>query len=281
MGHLRDKVVVVTGAGRGIGRAVALACAREGARVVVGDNGAEVDGTGADSTVACAVADEIGGMGGEAVASAVDVAADGAAEELISLALGRFGDLSAVVSCAGLSRDRGILHMEDEDVDAFLSTHVRAAFRFTRAAARTFVDRGTGGAILHTTSPSAYFGSARQSGLAAASAAVVGLTRSVAAELRKHKVRVNAIAPTARTRATEHLPMFQGVREGSMSPEHVAEVAAFLVSDLAEDVFGEVIGVAGSRVYAIRARETTGAFAEGGPFTLDALRAVWAEITRS
>jgi NAD(P)-dependent dehydrogenase (short-subunit alcohol dehydrogenase family) len=280
VGHLDSKVVIVTGAGRGVGRAEALLLAREGARVVVNDLGCEVDGSGADPSIASAVAQEIAAAGGDAVASHDDVARAGTAEKLVELAYLRWGRLDGVIANAGIARERGILHTEPDDLEAFLGTHVRAAFSITRAAAHAMIDAGEGGSIVLTTSPGAYFGAARRSAASAAAAAVVGLARSAAAELRRHRIRVNALAPTARTRATESLPMFQGISEGSMSAEHVAPVAAFLSSDLAADVFGEVIAVAGARVYAIRARETAGAFARSGGFSIDELAAAFPEITR-
>ncbi len=278
---LEDKAVVVTGAGGGIGRAEALFLAREGARIVACDLGCDKEGRGSDPAVAERVAEEIRAAGGEAVASHEDVAAGGAADRLVTLALDRFGRLDAVVAAAGIARDRTVVNLDDADLEAVLCVHVRASFALTRAAARAMMDRGEGGSIVLTTSTSAFFGTARQAATSAAAAAVVGLVRSAAVELRKHRIRVNAIAPTARTRTTEHLPMFQGIGAGSMSPEHVAPVAAFLVSDLSEDVSGEVLGVAGGRVHALRSRETTGAFVEGRPFSPEEIRANFHEITRS
>lgn len=280
MALLEGKVVVVTGAGRGIGRAVALLCAREGASVVVNDLGTDREGAGVDPSVASAVAKEIADAGGAAVASHESVAAPDAGARVVDRALDAFGRLDALVSSAGFLRDRSLLKMDDADLDAMLDVYVRGAFGLTRAAARAMVDGGQGGAIVHTTAPAALFGSARQTAFAAASAAVIGLVRSAAIELKRHNVRINAIAPTARTRLTEDLPVFQGIREDSMTPEHVAPLAAFLVSPLATDVNGEILGVAGARLYALRTRETTGAFAEGRPFTPEEIRAAWGDITR-
>ena len=278
---LEGKVVVITGAGRGIGRAEALLAARAGARIVVNDLGCDGEGRGSDRSVADAVVDEIRRDGGRAVASHDDVAADGAAEALVALALEKFGRIDAAVANAGITRERTLLNTEPDDLDAVLAVHVRASFALTRAAARAMVDRGEGGAILLTSGPGAFFGAARRAALSAAAAAVVAIARSAAVELRKHRIRVNALAPTARTRATEHLPTFQGIRADSMSAEHVAPVTGFLLSDLAADVSGEVLGVAGGRVYAFRTKETTGAFVEGRPFEIAEIRAAWNEITRS
>jgi NAD(P)-dependent dehydrogenase (short-subunit alcohol dehydrogenase family) len=199
---------------------------------------------------------------------------------LVALCVERYGRIDGVVGCAGVVRERTLLHLSDDDLDAYLSTHVGAAFELTRSAARAMIDGGRGGAIVHATGAQAFFGSAQKAASGAASAAVVGLTRSAAVELRKHGVRVNAIVPTAHTRATADLPMFKGVREGSMSPEHIAPVVAHLLSDAAADVFGEVVGIAGGRLYALRARETTGIFSQGRPLTAEEIVNGWTDAMR-
>ncbi len=282
MGCLDDKVAVVTGGGRGIGRATALYFAAEGARVLVCDTGASVSGDGVDPDVADSVAREIVAAGGLAKSTTESVAVAGGAGRIVQAALDAFGQLDAVVGSAGILRESVLLKLDERDLDALVDLYVRGAFALTRAAARVMVDAGRGGAIVQLTSPAAFFGNVRQSGLSSMSAAVVGMVRAAAVELRRHEIRLNAIAPTARTRTTAELPMFQGIREDSMSPEHVAPVAAFLCSEQSREVHGEVLGVAGARVYAFRVRETTGAFAPGGrPFTVDELKANFREITRA
>ena len=278
---LHGKVVLVTGAGRGIGRAEALALAGRGAKVVACDLGCDREGNGSDPEIVEAVVSEIRARGGEAVGAAEDIAAKGTAEHLVELAQSTFGRLDGVVQSAGIVRERTVLNLETEDLDRVLDVHVRGSFALTRAAARAMVDGGQGGSIVLTTGPVAFFGGARLGALAAGAAAVVGLTRSAAVELRRHRIRVNAVAPTARTRATEHLPTFQGIGADSMSPEHVAPVVAFLLSDRGADVSGEVLGVAGGRVYAFRTREATGAFSEGRPFEMEEIASVWNDITRT
>lgn len=269
-----SKVAVVVGGGRGIGAATARALSREGTRVVVVDPGAAIDGTGIDADVAEKVAKELRAAGGEAVSSATAVTNDETARAVVELARERFGRLDTVVSSAAITREAVALHVEPGDLEAALDTLVRGPFALARAAARSFVDQGSGGAIVVCTSPVAFFGAARKTLESMSGAALVGLVRSLAAELRRHDVRVNAIAPTALTRQTESLPLFQGMREGSLSPEHVANVIAYLASDLSRELTGEVLGVAGSRVYSLRVRETAGVFSDdGGPFSLERLHA--------
>lgn len=280
MGLCEGKVAVVTGGGAGVGRAIAVALAREGAAVVVNDLGCDTEGRGSDPSVAQSVAAEIVRAGGQAVASADDAAEPGVPERLVELAIARFGRIDVAVAAAGISRESSVLKLEDADLEAVLRTQVFGAARLLRAAGRAMTQRGEGGAIVLCTGAVGFFGAARQTSQSTAAAAIAGLVRSAALDLRRHGVRVNAIAPTARTRMTQGLPLFQGIREDSMTPEHVAPVAVFLATSLAADVHGEILGVAGGRVYAFRIRETTGAFAEVGAFTPEAVRAAWVEITR-
>jgi NAD(P)-dependent dehydrogenase (short-subunit alcohol dehydrogenase family) len=282
-GALAGKAVLVTGGGGGIGRAVAASVAREGARVLIVDAGVQPDGSGGDARVAEDAAAAVVAAGGQAQALALDVSGPGAAAEAVDAARERLGGLDALVACHGIVRESVLLRLTDDDLEAVLTTHVRATFALTRAAARAMVDarHQPAGSIVLCTGPVAFFGGVRQSALAAAGAAVVGLVRSAAAELRRFGIRVNAIAPTARTRQTEGLPMFQGIREDSMSPDHVAPVVAFLCSDAAADVTGEVVGVAGARLYALRIRETAGAFSPGRPYTVAEVAACFREATRA
>lgn len=271
--------LIVTGGGRGIGRAIALAAAAAGARVMVNDLGCDVDGEGADPSVAESVVAEIRAAGGVAVSDTSDVAASGAAAALVARS-SEAGPLSAIYHCAGVSLERSVLKMDEAILDRMLRVHVRASFELVRAGAEAMLAHKDGGSIVLCAGPSAFFAARGASASGAGNAAVVALCRSAALELRRHRVRVNVLAPTAKTRVNEGLPTFQGVGDGSLSPEHVAAVAVFLGSDAAQDISGEVIGVAGARAYAIRARETTGVFSEGGPFRADALQQVWPEIVR-
>ncbi len=278
---LEGKVVVVTGGGRGIGRAHALACAAHGARVLVNDLGCDVHGRSEDASVAEAVAAEIRAAGGTAIADSTDVGGAEGAGRVIERAVAELGRVDAVLAAAGIVADRTVLKMDDALLDRVIDVHVRGGFALARAAARAMIDAGQGGSIVLHTAPVSFFGALRQSALGAAGAAIAGLVRSAAIELRKHGVRVNAIAPTARTRTTEDLPLFRGIAESSMGPEHVAPLGVFLASELSGEVSGEVVGVAGTRLYVLRSRETPGYFAEGAPMAPRDIAAAWAQITRA
>lgn len=275
---LDGKVAVVVGGGRGVGRAHARALAAAGAKVLVNDLGCDLRGEGHDPAVAEAVAAELREAGADAIADDTDVATGAA--QIVSRALEAWGRVDAVVGAAGLALDRTVMKMDDAGLDRMIDVHVKGSFALVRHAARAMIDAGDGGSIVLHTGPAAFFGAARQSALGATSAAIAGLVRSAAIELRKHAIRVNAIAPTARTRSTEKLPLFTGIAPDSMGPEFVAPVAVFLASDHAREVSGEVLGVAGTRYYALHGRETPGWFAEGAPPTPEALAQAWSEVTR-
>lgn len=281
MGSLQGKVVIVTGAGRGIGLAVAQQLAREGARLVLNDVGCDPEGEGADRSVVEQAVAAVRAAGGEAIGDAGDLCDAETPARLVGRAREELGRLDAVVGSAGIRRNRSLRKMTDGDVGHVLDVHVKATFRLVGAAVESLVDQGDGGSITLMTGPLAFFGGARQSLEAAGVAAVAGLVRSSAVELRRHRIRVNGIAPTARTRLTEDLPLFRGVSESSMGPDHVAPVVTYLTSDTAHDVSGEILGVAGGRIYAIRSRETTGAFMEGRPFTPEEVGTAFEEITRT
>ena len=280
MGALEQKVVVVVGGGRGVGRAVSQLCANEGASVVIDDTGGAVDGRGCDPDVAMAAARAITDVGGSAVACGADASTAEGLEELLGVARERYGRIDAAAYFATAQRDRTLLRMDDESFEAVLQTQLVGGFRFVRSFAKELVAQKSGGALLLGAGPAGFFGHARQSNGAAASGGVVGLVRSAAAELSKHGIRINALAPTARTRSTADLPLFQTIRADSLTPEHAAPVAAHLLSEAAIDVTGEVFGVAGGRVYGFRVSETTGYYSEGPPTTLEALRDNWRAVTR-
>jgi NAD(P)-dependent dehydrogenase (short-subunit alcohol dehydrogenase family) len=251
-------VVVITGAGGGIGRAEALLFAREGAKVVVNDLGGARDGTGASGSAAEAVVAEIRAAGGEAVANHDSVANAAGAQAIVEAAVKHFGRVDTWINNAGILRDRTLLKLEESDWDAVIEVHLKGSFLCTQAAARQMIKQGEGGRIVNTTGVSGMLGNFGQINYAAAKAGIYGLTRTAGIELQKHRITVNALAPIAKTRMTEDLPMFQ--HTSSLTPEHVAPAALFLGSDLCGDRTGYVLAVAGARMYAYKVVETDGKF---------------------
>lgn len=262
MSVLDEKVAVIAGAGGGIGRAVARLFARAGAKLVVNDLGTDIAGQSRDPSVVAELAEELIGLGASVVADASDIASDQGVASVMNLAKTRFGRLDVLVNCAGILREHALLNMRCEDLAAVLDVHVLGTFRLMKAAA-ALMREGGGGRIVNTTSQSALQGNTGQSSNSAASAAVVGLTRSAAVELQRYRIYVNAVAPLAKTRQTEALPLFQ--KATGLAPEHVAAAYLFLASDAAGTTSGEVLTIAGSRLSALRVGEQNAAFVETGP----------------
>ena len=277
---LDDKVAIVTGAGGGIGRAVALAFAREGAKVVVNDFGGQRDGSGEDAGPAERVAAEIRAAGGNAVANASSVGSRQGASQIVETALGSFGRVDVLVNNAGILRDKTLLKMDDEMWDAVIAVHLKGTFLCTQAAAAAMRAAGSPGSIINTTSVSGMLGNFGQANYAAAKAGIYGFTRTASIELQRHGIRVNAIAPIAKTRMTEDLPMFEKIQ--SMTPEHIAPAHVFLASDLARDVTGAVLSVAGGKLSVYKVVESAGRFkeAEGGVWTAEEIREHWEVISK-
>ncbi|MEZ4446507.1 MAG: SDR family NAD(P)-dependent oxidoreductase [Polyangiaceae bacterium] len=268
MGRMDGRVVIVTGAGGGIGEQEALLFAREGARVLVNDVGGARDGEGGSDAPAQRVVEAIRAAGGEAEASFDSVATREGAQAIVDRALSAFGRVDVLVNNAGILRDKTLLKTTDAMWDAVLDVHLRGAFLCTQAAAAVMVKQGDGGRIVNTTSVSGMLGNFGQANYSAAKAGIYGLTRTAAIELQRKKITVNAIAPIAKTRMTEDLPMFEGV--DSLTPAHIAPAALFLGSDLCEDRTGHVLAVSGSRMYAFKVIETKGRFKEGtDPWTAE------------
>lgn len=273
-------VTIVTGAGRGIGRASALALGERGHRLVLGDSGVDTDGTGGDPDVLREVLDVCGSAGITAVGHDGDACSDEGVSALMKLALDSFGRVDAVVCSAGVRRDAGILKLGDAQLDASMHAHLWGPLRMMRAAGRHWTEARTPGRVVLVGGASAFFGQARQGAQAASQAALIALARSAAVELRRYEIQINVVIPTARTRLTRDTPLFKGIGGESMGPEHAATLIAFLLSEAGSAVHGEVLGVAGGRIYAIQSRETTGAFVEGRGFEEAEIADAWAEITR-
>src|SRR5881396_2600543 len=247
MGLLDGKVAVVTGAGNGIGRGVALGLARAGARVVVNDYGVTVDGREPSSAAAQAVVKEIEAFGGQAVANAESVATMAGGQSIVDAALSRFGDLHIVVCCAGILRERMIFNMTEEEWDAVVAVHLKGHFTVMRPATRHMREKRRG-RIVTFTSTAGLEGSPGQPNYSAAKEGIVGLTRSTALAMARYGVRCNAISPTADTRMTQRLP---GERRGlatATPPEAIGPVATFLASDRAAHITGQIVGVRGTEV---------------------------------
>lgn len=228
---------------------------------MVADLGCSPEGEGEDPSVAEAVAAEIRAAGGSALADGSDLSAPGATERLVARTQAELGDVRAVLACAGLLFDRPAQKTEPAVLEKVLAVHVGQAFALLRAAAPGMIERKEG-AFVWLTGASAFVGARGHATEAAAQGASIGAMRVMALELRKHGVRVNAIVPSARTRLTESQPLYQSIGKTSLSAEHVAATALFLTSPAAADITGEVIGVAGSRTYTFKIRESAGAFGD-------------------
>ena len=261
MGLLEGKVAIITGAGGGIGRAEALLFAREGARVVVNDLGGARDGTGSDDAMASKVVAEIVAAGGQAVANFDSVATAEGAARIVKTAVDAFGRVDVLVNNAGILRDKTLLKMDEAMWDVVVAVHLKGTFLCTQAAVKQMVAQGGGGRVVNTTSVSGMMGNFGQANYAAAKAGIYGFTRTAAIELQKQRITVNAIAPIAKTRLTEDLPMFQTGMD-ALTPDHIAPAALFLGSDLCSDRTGHVLAVAGARMYVFKVVESVGKFKE-------------------
>jgi NAD(P)-dependent dehydrogenase (short-subunit alcohol dehydrogenase family) len=248
------RIVIITGAGRGIGRAHALEFARQGAKVVVNDLGGEADGTGSSSGPAQAVVEEIQAMGGEAVANADDIADFKAAGNIVKLALDSFGGLDVVVNNAGFLRDRMFASSTEEDWDAIMRVHLKGHYCVSRHACQYWRDRSKAkepvdARIINTSSGAGLQGSVGQHNYSAAKAGIATLTLVQAAELGRYGITANAIAPAARTRMTEAIfADMKAPEDGSFdanAPENISPLVVWLGSSESKDVTGCVFEVKG------------------------------------
>ncbi|MEV7550756.1 SDR family oxidoreductase [Amycolatopsis sp. NPDC089917] len=251
------RIVVVTGAGRGIGRAHALAFAAEGARVVVNDLGAGIDGSGGSAGPAQDVVDEIEALGGKAVANTDDIASWDGAAALVRTAVETFGGLDVLVNNAGFLRDRMLVNLGEDEWDAVIRVHLKGHFAPTRHAAeywRTEAKAGRTRAarVINTSSGAGLLGSVGQGNYSAAKSGILGLTLVAATELARYGVTVNAIAPAARTRMTEEAfaDDMATPEDGfdAMAPENVSPLVVWLGSEESSGVTGRVFEVDGGRV---------------------------------
>ncbi len=258
-GICEGRVVVVTGAGRGIGREHALEFARQGARLVVNDLGSATDGTGASSGPAGEVVEEIRASGGEAIANGDDVSDFDGAARMIRSAVDTFGRIDTLVNNAGILRDRMLVNMTPEEWDAVIRVHLRGTFAPTRAALDFWRERSKGGEdndarIVNTTSPSGIYGNIGQTNYGAAKAGIASFTVIAAMEVARYGVTVNAIAPAALTRMTENLGM--GARSADipagqfnpLGPDNISPIVVWLGSSESRAVTGRVFNVMGGHL---------------------------------
>ena len=251
---LQDKVAIVTGAGRGIGREIALLMANEGAKVLVNDVGSEVSGEGADQTPAQEVVQAIEAEGGAAVANGDSVASWDGAQSIVTAALNAFGRVDCVVNNAGILRDRIFHKMSTEEFESVIQVHLMGSFYVSRAAAPHFREQESG-AFVHMTSTSGLVGNVGQANYAAAKMGIVGLSRSIALDLQRFNVRSNSISPFAWSRMIGSIPTDTPEQKArverlkTMTPAKIAPVAVMLASDAAEGITGQIIAVRSNEVF--------------------------------
>jgi NAD(P)-dependent dehydrogenase (short-subunit alcohol dehydrogenase family) len=250
---LAGKVVAITGAGRGIGREIALLCAREGAAVVVNDPGVAQDGDGGDSGPAEQTVADIRAAGGQAEANLASVADPAGAETIVGDAIRNFGRIDAVVNNAGILRDAIWHKLSHADWHAVINVHLNGAFNVAKAATPYFREQRSG-SFVHFTSGSGLSGNVGQANYAAAKLGIVGLSQSIALDMARYGVRSNCVAPVAYTRMLQNLspdiaesPALTGIK--SMGAEKVAPLVAYLASDAAKDVTNQVFGVRRNEIF--------------------------------
>jgi NAD(P)-dependent dehydrogenase (short-subunit alcohol dehydrogenase family) len=282
MGALDDRVAIITGAGRGLGREHALVFAAEGAKVVVNDLGGGPDGSGSDATPAQQVVDEIRAAGGQAIANSDDVTSAEGADGLIRQAIEEFGALHVLVNNAGILRDRTIINMTDGEWDDVIRVHLRGHFMPLRAAARYWREQSKAGrelrpSVINTTSTSGLYNNPGQANYGAAKTGIATLTIIAQRELQRYGVKVNAIAPAARTRLTLATPgisesILRAPDEGfdAMDPANVSPFVAYLaMADC--PIQGRVFFIAGSGVHLFQPFALIDSVTKDGKWTVEEL----------
>jgi NAD(P)-dependent dehydrogenase (short-subunit alcohol dehydrogenase family) len=269
---LDGKVIAVTGAGRGIGRAVALACAAEGAAVVVNDYGVSVDGNEPTSEVAEEVVKEITDAGGRASANANSVTTMAGGASIVQQGIDDFGRIDGVVCVAGILRERMLFNMSEDEWDPVIETHLKGTFTVFRAAASVFREQKSGTMIGFTSG--AFAASVAQANYSAAKGGIVSLVRSAAAGMNKYGVTANCIAPVARSRMSGQVPF--GLEMGE--PEDIAPMVCFLVSDKARDVTGQIYTVNGGRIAVWNQPEEVREMRKDGRWSVDEIASRFGEV---
>ncbi len=282
---LEDKVAIVTGSGRGVGRGVAMLMAQEGAQVVVVDPGVNVDGSGFDQSVAQVVADEINQAGGSAVACTESVATMEGGEAIVQAAIDNFGKLDIVVTCAGILRDRMVFNMTEQEWDDVIAVHLKGTFTVVKHAAILFRQQRSG-RIITFTSESGLIGNSGQANYGAAKSGIAGFTKVVAKDMGRYGATANAIAPRASTRMISAIPDSAAeirARGGvapisgedqirDLDPDAIAPFVCFLASDYAARVNGQTFLVYGNQVSLMsQPRPKKSIFTPSGHWSMDEL----------
>ena len=253
-GFVKDKVVLVTGAGGGIGREFALALGRDGAKVVVNDLGASLDGVGRDSERAQRVVDEIKAAGGEAIANGESVADWDAAARMVQLAVDTYGRIDCVINNAGILRDRFFFNMSKEDWHQVIDVHLHGTFYVSRAAATHFKAQQSG-AYVHIVSTSGLIGNLAQANYSAAKLGIAALSKSIAMDMAKFNVRSNCISPFAWSRMISSIPTETPEQQArverlqKMESSKIAPLAVYLASDQGAGVSGQVFAVRANEIF--------------------------------
>ena len=259
MGLLDGKVVVITGAGGGIGREHALHMAKEGAAIVVNDLGGARDGTGAGSAMADQVVDEIKALGSEAVANYDNVATVEGGQNILKTALDAFGQVDGLVNNAGILRDKSFAKTTEDLWDPVIAVHLKGTYCVTHAIYNQMKESGNGGVIINTSSTSGLNGNFGQCNYGAAKAGIAGFTRCLALEGKKYGIRAFILAPVALTRLTEDLPGFDNEEmKKRLAPGIVSPLLTYLVSDLSKDMTGNTFYCGGGRIAEMKVVTHTG-----------------------
>ncbi|HET9904130.1 MAG TPA: SDR family NAD(P)-dependent oxidoreductase [Xanthobacteraceae bacterium] len=275
-GIVAGKVAIVTGGGRGIGRAIARLMAAEGARVVVADVGAGLDGMGADEGPAHEVVAEIKAAGGEAIASTLSIVEPKNAEAIVQAARDAFGRIDILVNNAGILRDRIFHRMSWSDWHDVIAVHLNGSFNMARAVAPHFREQNSG-AMVHMTSTSGLIGNFGQANYMAAKLGIHGLSRGIALDMERYGVRSNAIAPSAWSRMTSSIPAqneaekLRVERLQQMTPEKVAPLAVWLASDRAAGITGQIFGVRKNEIFLFSQPRPVRALHRGDGWTPESL----------